>query len=129
MIPGEYIFNKKNIVINVGKKIINIQVTNLGDRPIQIGSHFHFFEVNRYLQFERKLTIGYRLNIPSGTAVRFEPGESKNIQLVEFDGKQQLIGFNNLFNAIINQTNSKQAYNLMVQQKFANLSHETKNEL
>ncbi|MEN9391435.1 MAG: hypothetical protein RL017_733 [Pseudomonadota bacterium] len=129
MIPGEIIHSKSNILINSNKKLISIVVTNLGDRPIQVGSHFHFFEVNKSLQFQRKLTLGYRLNIPAGTAIRFEPGESKTLQLVAFGGNQQIFGFNNLVNAPINPDSSKQAFILMQQQQFANLSNENNNEL
>lgn len=124
MIPGEIISSNSKIKLNQNKKFITLAVINLGDRPIQVGSHFHFFEVNKNLQFERKLSLGYRLDIPAGTAIRFEPGESKSVQLVKFGGYQQIIGFNNLVNAIINQESSAQAINSMRQQEFADLNKE-----
>ncbi len=100
MIPGEMISNNPTITLNQGKDKIEVKVANLGDRPIQVGSHFHFFEVNKALWFKRILGFGKRLNIPSGTAVRFEPGDEKTIELIEFSGKKQLIGFNNLVDGI-----------------------------
>lgn len=96
MIPGEYILAKTPIECNVGKAITTITVVNKGDRPVQIGSHYHFFEVNCMMDFDRKLTLGKRLNIPAGTAVRFEPGEEKEVTLVPFSGQQKIKGFNNL---------------------------------
>ena len=96
MIPGEVIFGKNDIVLNEGKKTIKIKVKNVGDRAVQVGSHYHFFEVNRLLEFDRKESFGYRLDIPSGTAVRFEPGEEYEIQLVELGGRKRVIGLNAL---------------------------------
>ena len=84
------------IEYNVGRRTISLKVRNTGDRPVQVGSHFHFFEVNRYLEFDRKAAFGYHLNIPATTAVRFEPGEEKEVELVTFAGKQRIIGFNGL---------------------------------
>ena len=98
MIPGEYILLKESIECNVGRKTARITVVNTGDRPVQVGSHFHFYEVNRQMKFERDKALGMRLNIAAGTAVRFEPGEEKNIELVSFGGKKRLFGFNNLTN-------------------------------
>lgn len=96
MIPGEYIIKKEDIRANVGYNTTPISVTNTGDRPIQIGSHYHFFEVNRHLQFDRELAFGKRLNIPASTAIRFEPGESKDIILIEIGGNKEIHGFNGL---------------------------------
>jgi urease subunit beta len=96
MIPGEIRTSGEDIEINVGRKVLDIVVANVGDRPIQVGSHFHFFEVNTALQFDRNLAKGYRLNIASGTAIRFEPGQKKSIQLVQLDGDQIVFGFNGL---------------------------------
>jgi len=96
MIPGEYILKSEPIECNVGRETIKITVVNTGDRPVQIGSHFHFFEVNRQMEFDREKAFGMRLNIPAGTAVRFEPGEEKEVELVEFGGNKILFGFNNL---------------------------------
>lgn len=96
MIPGEYILAEGDIIANVGKRTCAITVVNTGDRPIQVGSHFHFFETNKQLEFNREKSYGMRLNIASGTAVRFEPGEEKNVILVEFGGNKKITGFNNL---------------------------------
>ena len=96
MIPGEYVLQKGDIKANEKRKIIRMNVANTGDRPVQVGSHYHFFEANRALQFDRAATVGMRLNIPSGTAVRFEPGEKKSVFLVEYSGNKLISGFNNL---------------------------------
>ena len=96
MIPGEIKTIGKDIELNIGRNTVNLVVANSGDRPIQVGSHFHFYEVNKSLLFDRKLARGFRLNIPSGTAVRFEPGQKKTIQLVELDGDRKVYGFNGL---------------------------------
>ena len=96
MIPGEYLLASEPIECNVGRATIKITVVNTGDRPVQIGSHFHFFEVNRQMEFDREKGFGMRLNIPAGTAVRFEPGEEKEVELVEFGGERMIFGFNNL---------------------------------
>jgi urease beta subunit len=93
---GEIISSHDEIELNKGRKTIEITVANLGDRPVQVGSHFHFFEVNKLLSFDRESTYGMHLDIPSGTAVRFEPGEEKEVTLVEFAGKQRVFGLNNL---------------------------------
>lgn len=98
MIPGEYFLSKNPILANVGKKTIKINVTNTGDRPIQVGSHTHFFETNRALMFQRRKTFGFHLNIPSGTSLRFEPGDSRIVELTEFGGKKIIFGFNSLVN-------------------------------
>ena len=98
MIPGEYFLSSNPILANVGKKTIKINVKNTGDRPIQIGSHTHFFETNRALMFQRHKTFGYHLNIPSGTSLRFEPGDSRVVELTEFGGKKIVFGFNSLVN-------------------------------
>lgn len=81
---------------NAGRKTVTIKVRNTGDRPIQVGSHFHFFEVNRYLEFNREEAFGYHLNIPATTAIRFEPGDEKQVELVAYSGKCRIIGFNGL---------------------------------
>lgn len=95
MIPGEYILKDEEIICNEGKKVITISVTNIGDRPVQVGSHFHFYEVNEALQFIREKAYGKRLNVPAGAAVRFEPGDEKEIQLIDFAGERRVYGFNN----------------------------------
>lgn len=98
MIPGEYRLNESAgpIEANPGCRTARLAVKNLGDRPVQVGSHFHFFEVNRALDFDRPAAYGMRLNIPSGTAVRFEPGEEKEIELTDFAGRRIVQGFNAL---------------------------------
>lgn len=93
MIPGEVITPDTDIELNIGRQMLKITVANAGDRPIQIGSHFHFYEANHALQFDRELTKGYRLNIAAGTAVRFEPGQSRNIELIALAGKREIYGF------------------------------------
>ncbi len=96
MIPGEYFLGEGEITANVGRETIEITVANTGDRPVQVGSHFHFFEANRALAFDRKTSFGMRLNIPSGTAVRFEPGELKRVTLVALGGAKKVFGLNGL---------------------------------
>ncbi|MDO6431907.1 urease subunit beta [Flavitalea sp. BT771] len=98
MIPGEYILAKEDIPCNVGREVRRLTVVNKGDRPVQIGSHFHFFEVNKEMDLDRAKAFGMRLNIPSGTAVRFEPGEEKEVALVPLGGLRRAVGFNNLVN-------------------------------
>jgi urease subunit beta len=93
MIPGEYLLEDGEIAINVGRRTCTVTVANSGDRPIQVGSHFHFFEVNDALQFERELGLGMRLDIAAGTAVRFEPGQRRTVTLVELAGARQVYGF------------------------------------
>ena len=93
MIPGEVITPDRDIELNVGRETLKITVAYTGDRPIQIGSHFHFYEANDALQFERERAKGYRLNIAAGTAVRFEPGQSRDVELVALAGKREVYGF------------------------------------
>lgn len=94
MIPGEYLIEKGNIEFNSDRKTLSIEVANKGDRPIQVGSHYHFYETNHALEFEREPTRGYRLNIAAGTAIRFEPGQTRKIELVEYVGDRKVYGFN-----------------------------------
>lgn len=96
LIPGEIIPAEGDIELNAGRRKISVTVTNRGDRPVQVGSHYHFFEVNRYLDFDRAAAFGMHLDVPAGTALRFEPGESKEAPLVEFGGSGDLFGLNNL---------------------------------
>jgi urease beta subunit len=98
MIPGEFILRSEPVEANTGRPTVRIAVKNTGDRPIQVGSHCHFFEVNRYLAFDRQSAYGTRLNIPAGTAVRFEPGDSKEIELVALGGTRTVYGINGLVN-------------------------------
>lgn len=95
MIPGEYQLGEGDIHANQGRKTCRIQVVNQGDRPIQVGSHYHFYETNNALFFDRSSAYGMRLNVPSGNAVRFEPGEAKEVELVEFGGAKIVYGFQN----------------------------------
>ena len=95
---GRLVFAQGDIEINAGRRTVEIIVRNTGDRPIQVGSHFHFMEVNRYLAFDRREAFGMHLDIPSGTAVRFEPGEEKRVTLTEYAGKKVAYGFNSLTN-------------------------------
>src|SRR4051812_26016447 len=94
MIPGELIPASGEIELNVGRRTVRVVVANAGDRPIQVGSHYHFYETNTALHFERELTRGFRLNIASGTAVRFEPGQTREVELVEYAGDRIVYGFN-----------------------------------
>jgi urease subunit beta len=96
MIPGEYWLEPGDIEINAGRRTCSVVVANSGDRPIQVGSHFHFFEVNTALLFERPATLGMRLNIAAGTAVRFEPGQRRTVELVDLAGDRKVFGFNGL---------------------------------
>ena len=98
MIPGEYFISKGEVEANVGRRTSTIVVVNTGDRPVQVGSHFHFFEINPALAFNREQAFGMRLNIPAGTAVRFEPGEEKTVTLVELGGLKKAFGMNQLVN-------------------------------
>ncbi len=96
MIPGELIVKPGEIELNAGRPTLKVKVANTGDRPIQIGSHYHFYEVNEALQFKREQTKGMRLNIPAGTAVRFEPGDEREVELVTLAGSREIYGFNQL---------------------------------
>jgi urease subunit beta len=93
MIPGEMFIKDGEIELNAGRKTVTLSVTNTGDRPIQVGSHYHFYETNPALKFDRKKTRGMRLNIAAGTAVRFEPGQSREVTLVALAGKRTIYGF------------------------------------
>lgn len=92
-IPGQLVSGQGDIELNVGRKTIQIKVENLGDRPVQIGSHYHFAEVNEALKFDRAAAHGFRLNIPAGTATRFEPGQQRTVELVEYAGDRKVYGF------------------------------------
>ena len=94
MIPGEYFVQKGDIELNVGRRTVALDVANTGDRPVQVGSHFHFAETNMALAFDRKAARGFRLNIAAGTAVRFEPGQVRTVELVALAGDRIVIGFN-----------------------------------
>ena len=94
LIPGEIIPAQGEIELNLGKEVKNVKVSNSGDRPVQIGSHYHFYEANNALIFDRKITYGMRLDIPAGTAIRFEPGDTTDVKLVPFSGLRNAYGFN-----------------------------------
>lgn len=94
MIPGEYLLEPGDIALNVGRQTIRVRVSNAGDRPIQVGSHYHFYETNESLKFDREATRGFRLNIAAGTAVRFEPGQDREVELVALSGDRLVYGFN-----------------------------------
>lgn len=107
-LPGAYLIEEGDIELNVGKATKSLHVKNNGDRPIQVGSHYHFFEVNRALCFEREEAYGYRLNIPAGTSVRFEPGSLKEVSLVPYGGKRYISGFNALVEGFLDDETTKQ---------------------
>ncbi|MGL6134382.1 MAG: urease subunit beta [Prochlorococcaceae cyanobacterium] len=98
LIPGELMSEPGEIELNAGRPVTTVQVANSGDRPVQVGSHFHFHEANGALQFDREAARGLRLDIPAGTAIRFEPGDSRSVNLVPFAGDRRVVGFNGLVN-------------------------------
>ena len=98
MIPGEIITASGDIEINVGRPTVTLTVANTGDRPIQVGSHYHFYETNAALAFDREQARGYRLDIPAGTATRFEPGQTREVRLVAYAGARRVVGFNGQIN-------------------------------
>ena len=94
MIPGEYAIQDGELTLNEGREKVSLSVANLGDRPVQVGSHYHFYETNSALEFAREISRGFRLDIPAGTAVRFEPGQSRTVDLVAYAGSREVYGFN-----------------------------------
>ena len=96
LIPGEIITDQGEIELNLGKKVKTVTVSNSGDRPVQVGSHYHFYEANKALIFDREITKGMRLDIPAGTAIRFEPGDTTDVKLVPYTGSRNVYGFNSL---------------------------------
>ncbi|GAA3744002.1 MULTISPECIES: urease subunit beta [Flavobacterium] len=121
MIPGEIILKDNNIICNDSRETLTIKVTNTGDRPIQVGSHFHFFEVNRMMSFDREKAFGMRLNIIASTAVRFEPGEEKEVELTQFGGNQKIYGHNNLVDGDLSPHNKALALERLEEGKFKNV--------
>ena len=109
MIPGEYLLEHDELEANVGRETLSLTVGNTADRPIQVGSHFHFFEVNGALTFERASTYGTRLDIPAGTAVRFEPGEERVVNLVALGGSRTVYGMNSLVSGPLDAEGAKEA--------------------
>ncbi|MFC7279294.1 urease subunit beta [Paractinoplanes rhizophilus] len=107
MIPGEWLLSDEPIEINRGRRTVRLPVRNTGDRPIQVGSHFHFFEVNRALGFDRAAALGMRLNVPSGQSIRFEPGDERDVDLVEFGGPARVAGFNGLLDGAASNPRSR----------------------
>jgi len=101
MIPGEIITAPGDIEINAGRPTLTLTVANTGDRPIQVGSHYHFYETNAALAFDREQARGFRLDIPAGTATRFEPGQSREVRLVAYTGKRRVVGFNGRINGTL----------------------------
>ena len=114
LIPGEYLVDEGEIELNASKDIITIEIENKGDRPIQVGSHYHFFEVNKELSFERAKAYGKRIDIPAGTSVRFEPGSKKSVNLIDFSGRRYVSGFNGLVEGFLDDevTKAKAMQNL-----------------
>ena len=101
MIPGEVMCRQGTLVLNEGRETLALKVWNTGDRPVQVGSHYHFFETNAALEFDRNAAMGYRLDVPAGTAVRFEPGQAREVALVKLAGAREVHGFNGLVNAAL----------------------------
>ena len=109
MIPGEYLLRSDPIELNAGRATRRIEVSNHGDRPVQVGSHFHFFEVNRHLVFDRPAAYGMRLNIAAGTAVRFEPGDTREVELVAIGGTREIHGLNGMVNGELDDQSVREA--------------------
>ncbi len=117
LIPGEIIPASGSLTLNAGRPTVTLLVINTGDRPVQIGSHYHFFEVNRALRFDRAAAFGCRLDIPSGTAVRFEPGEEKEVTLTSFGGQQQVLGLNGLTEGLVTDSHIREHALFAAQQR------------
>jgi urease beta subunit len=96
MIPGEWLLSEEPVELEADRRTVRIPVRNAGDRPIQVGSHYHFYEVNRALDFDRPATVGMRLNVPSGQSIRFEAGDERDVELIEFGGRRRVFGFSGL---------------------------------
>ncbi|KAJ7945524.1 urease [Quillaja saponaria] len=127
-IPGEIIFRDGNVILNTGRKAVILRVVNTGDRPIQIGSHYHFIEVNPHLVFDRRKAYGMRLNIPAGTATRFEPGESKSVILVNIEGNKVITGGNGIADGLVNDANCRAAMDAVRIRGFGHLEEENASE-
>jgi urease beta subunit len=100
-VPGEWLLSEEPVEINAGRRTVSLSVRNTGDRPVQVGSHYHFFEVNRVLDFDRPQALGMRLNVPAGQAIRFEPGDEREVELVEIGGNRRVIGFAGLVDGAV----------------------------
>jgi urease beta subunit len=126
VIPGEWLLSEEPIEINAGRRTLRLPVRNTGDRPIQVGSHFHFFEVNRVLEFDRPATIGMRLDVPAGQSIRFEAGDEREVGLVEFGGLQRVIGFSGLLDGPLAEPQSvRQAMERATELGFAGMQKRT----
>lgn len=122
MIPGEYITDGPDLEINAGRQAVTIKVTNTGDRPVQVGSHFHFFEANSALVFDREKAYGMRLDILSGTAVRLEPGDVREVNLIPYQGERKVYGFNGLIMGQLDDpTVREHAMEKLAEEKFGNI--------
>jgi urease subunit beta len=108
MVPGEYFFDGPDLELNAGVPVVTLRVNNTGDRPIQVGSHYHFFEANRALVFDRNKAYGTRLDLPSGTAVRLEPGDVKEVRLIPYGGRREVFGFNGLVSGRLDDPYTRQ---------------------
>ena len=127
MIPGEWLLSDEPIEINTGRRTARLSVRNTGDRPIQVGSHFHFFEVNRALDFDRAAALGMRLDVPSGQSIRFEAGDERDVELVELGGSRRVIGFNNLVDGgLTSDSTVEQALERAAARGFAGLARRGK---
>jgi urease beta subunit len=107
MIPGEIVTAPGHITLNADRKVVTLRVENMGDRPIQVGSHYHFYEVNPALKFTRENALGFRLNIAAGTAVRFEPGQGREVELVAYGGKREVYGFRGVVMGKLDKSNQQ----------------------
>ncbi len=108
MVPGEYLFDGPDLELNAGVEVVTLSVNNTGDRPIQVGSHYHFFETNRALVFDREKAYGMRLDLPSGTSVRLEPGDVKEVRLIPTAGRRKVFGFNGLVSGRLDDPYTRQ---------------------
>jgi urease subunit beta len=109
MVPGEYLIDGPDLELNAGLTVVTLSVNNTGDRPVQIGAHYHFFETNRALVFDRVKAYGMRLDLPSGTSARFEPGEVKDVKLIPYGGRRKIYGFNGLVMGRLDDPYTKQS--------------------
>ena len=121
MVPGEYFIDGPEIELNPGRTVVTLKVNNTGDRPIQVGAHYHFFEVNKALVFDRVRAYGMRPDLPAGTSVRFEPGDTKEVRLVPYGGRRVVYGFNNLVNGRLDDPFTREtSIRRMVEQAYGN---------
>jgi urease subunit beta len=121
MVPGEYFIDGPEIELNPGRAVVTLKVNNTGDRPIQVGAHYHFFEVNTALVFDRVRAYGMRPDLPAGTSVRFEPGDTKEVRLVPYGGRRVVYGFNNLVNGRLDDPFTREtSIRRMVEQGYGN---------